>query len=221
MTLRDQIYGEFPYKDVRNSRKITIDISNIKNQIKISHIKSEQTTDNLVEFDWQATFTISKYGSKNMYLEISDLCSFVWSLRIFGLLWYLKHGDYSSVKSHLLISRFVLAESIHRLFSKANILFDQTRYLANAKKPIPTVGSHFSSRKGWETRCCHTCTGLFTVLYLRSTIMHSNSNNRNILQGVELENYSEVLIRLPQVAKAVPLQTALHYLSNALAKVIS
>lgn len=77
MTLRDQIYGEFPYKDVRNSRKITIDISNIKNQIKISHIKSEQTTDNLVEFDWQATFTISKYGSKNMYLEISDLCSFV------------------------------------------------------------------------------------------------------------------------------------------------
>jgi len=94
--LREQIYGDFPYKDVRNSRKVIIGLSERKQRIKISHLKSEQTNDSSVEFEWQVSFTISKTGSNSQ----------------FGLIWYLKQGTYSSVKTRLRIDRYVLSEDI-------------------------------------------------------------------------------------------------------------
>ena len=73
MVLREQIYGDFPYKDVRNSRKLIIRLSERKHRIKISHLKSEQTNDSSVEFEWQVSFTISKTGSNSLYPSVPKI----------------------------------------------------------------------------------------------------------------------------------------------------
>ena len=67
MILREQIYGDFPYKDVRNSRKVIIGLSKQKQRMRISHFKSEQTNDGSVEFEWQVAFTISQTGRNSLY----------------------------------------------------------------------------------------------------------------------------------------------------------